>query len=617
MSEQADTRVAADQVGVDRWALDRLWPAEQRLLAEAVHGRWLNLLPGAVPGSSLDETFDPRDVRQWDGAEAIRGEFLADLVTGRVSAAPRVRKGVRLRGAVIEGQIDLEGWQDPTGSPPSLVLRGCLLHEAPLLDQSHLAWLEISSCALPGLTATQVRVDHNLVLARSVVTGPVTLALARLGGQLDCTGIVVGPAEDAGGFRIAVEAFEARVGADLLLADADCTGSVELGGAEVAGNLSLARCHVRGRRDGVAVSAARVRVHHHVVAMGCRTEGQLDLFGAHVSGSVLLDDAVPVATEGDPRTALDLDHSSIGGELRMCGIAPEGRVSCRGATVTGWLSTDGARLVRPDQRGYVFDGEGLHVGGRLRWCGHAAPPEGVVDLRYADVHRLEDDLPGPSRRGGPRLEPARHSWPGPGLLLLDGMEYRDLLTPGHPRARRAWLALQAGYSAQPYEQLARMYRESGKSRAARDIGIAREECRRTRDTTLRRHERWWSLLLRITTGHGYKPWRILYFLAALLVAAAGILALAQDRDMLVPARDADPAVTAQACTGAYPCFSQVGYAFETVVPLINLHQVESWSVDASAPHGTALRITLWGLTVLGWVFVSLAVAGITSAMRHT
>jgi hypothetical protein len=56
--------------------------------------------------------------------------------------------------------------------------------------------------------------------------------------------------------------------------------------------------------------------------------------------------------------------------------------------------------------------------------------------------------------------------------------------------------------------------------------------------------------------------------------------------LIVPAKDTTglhPPPVAARCTTDYPCFSPVGYAIDTVIPLINIHQAEYWRPNANAP----------------------------------
>jgi hypothetical protein len=77
-----------------------------------------------------------------------------------------------------------------------------------------------------------------------------------------------------------------------------------------------------------------------------------------------------------------------------------------------------------------------------------------------------------------------------------------------------------------------------------------------------------------------------------------------------------PPPSAELCQNNYPCFSPFGYAFDTVVPIINVHQADYWRPDASAVWGDVCAWVSSAGTVVGWLLVTLAVAGYTGLARR-
>ncbi len=66
----------------------------------------------------------------------------------------------------------------------------------------------------------------------------------------------------------------------------------------------------------------------------------------------------------------------------------------------------------------------------------------------------------------------------------------------------------------------------------------------------------------------------------------------------------------------YPCFNPYGYAFDTVVPIINLHQADYWRPNAANAWGYVCLWVFWVGTVFGWLAVTLAAAGYTGLARR-
>ena len=141
-------------------------------------------------------------------------------------------------------------------------------------------------------------------------------------------------------------------------------------------------------------------------------------------------------------------------------------------------------------------------------------------------------------------------------------------------------------------------------------------------------------------GYGYRPTRVLWALAILLIlvvaslelpAAQGTLratngsgdvygvsglAITPRSAALAPvARPAGPAEPDACGDGEVRCFSPVLYAIDTVVPLISLNQRSSWYPDTRVRYG---ELVLWWLnlaTLLGWLLSSIFVLSLARLSR--
>lgn len=96
----------------------RLKPAERMLVKHVERGEFLDL----ADKRPVDESA----LRSWDKSRTVRAHVVRDIMRGRLAPAPDPR-GLRLRGAVITGRIDLE---NVTSSVP-LKFVDCLLEKAP------------------------------------------------------------------------------------------------------------------------------------------------------------------------------------------------------------------------------------------------------------------------------------------------------------------------------------------------------------------------------------------------------------------------------------------------------------------------------------------------------
>ena len=135
-------------------------------------------------------------------------------------------------------------------------------------------------------------------------------------------------------------------------------------------------------------------------------------------------------------------------------------------------------------------------------------------------------------------------------------------------------------------------------------------------------------------GYGYRPTRVLWALAILLLAVLITLELPASRATLRATNGngnvyslngavvvsgqpvAAQSVPTDACgDGAVRCFSPVLYTIDTVVPLISLDQRSSWYPDPHEPGGEALLLWLNLATLLGWLLSSIFVLSLARLAR--
>jgi hypothetical protein len=280
---------------------------------------------------------------------------------------------------------------------------------------------------------------------------------------------------------------------------------------------------------------------------------------------------------------------------------------------------------------------GATISGKLLW----APAEQAVrevSLADATVGRLEDDW-----------THANGWWPGGGLLNLEGFAYGSL-SGDHPasgRDRLAWIRSQwSGYSpqsfwaellsylrhpgkpestgrftTQPYEQLASVYQRAGQDAEARDVALARRRDLR-RYGNLTGYRKASNLLLDKTIQYGYQTWRAVLALAAVYIVAVLVFWVAQryGSHLIVPLGQTSAGKRApgvRQCTPTYPCFYPAGYAIDTVIPIINVHQATYWGPNGQSPWGHVLTVFTWLGTAAGWALVTLTAAGYTGLVRNS
>ena len=194
---------------------------------------------------------------------------------------------------------------------------------------------------------------------------------------------------------------------------------------------------------------------------------------------------------------------------------------------------------------------------------------------------------------------------------------------------------ESNFATQPYQQLANFYLQTGLDADARRIAIARRRDFR-RYGKISRPGKFGNWLLDISIRYGYRTWRATVALAVLYGLVVLFFFFASHHDGIIPLQPAQgqsaaaptapglqaPAAAqtaAEDCTNEYPCFNPWGYAIDTVIPIINVHQADFWGPNRTAvgPWGWSSVWVVYLGTGLGWLFATLAVAGYTGLVRNT
>lgn len=556
----------------------------------------------------------------------VRAEVLRDLLRG-----PQDDRGLRLRGAVVTGRLDLDGLRGSS----RLRLKDCALPEGVWLRGAQLALLQLSGSTVGGLVADDLTVSGSVLLRRGfTATGSVGLAGARIDGKLDLTGARLS------GRGVALLADRVAVGGDLVLDDAEVSsasslGAVLLGGARVAGRLSARRLRVTNPA-GPAISATNLQVTDMVdlsngsELSGSGGQGAVRLVGARV-GSLSLGGARLTNETGWALTAHYLDVSGtlyldgcravggirlsgsrIGGQLVLEGATVDGRhhsalagtrmqvaqalvldratltssgdeatVTLRSARVAGDLELRGTVLEHP--RGTAFRLNTATVDGRLI-LHQATVRSGTLDFRDSAVGAFFDD---PDRV--------------PGEVALDGLTYRGL--PGQPGVtvaqRLAWLDRMPAYAAQPYRQLAAAYQAAGHEDEARRVLVAQQ---RRKGAGLTGWTRWRHRLFGFFLQYGYQPVRAVAVVLGLLAVAVLLFLAAPDGSRTEAG-------------GRCAAVDRVGLAIDTAVPLASTGADGRCRLATGTGAGQFLAVAGWVLTLGGWASATLVVAGYTGLVR--
>ena len=528
---------------------------------------------------------------------------------------------VRMRDVQITGHLNLAS--EVLRCP--LQLEGCTFSdtEPVFLDYATVSLLSLTRCRLAGFTGEMLTVTRDLNLSGSTFTKPLVLRRAKIDGHLDCSSAHLSASSSA---PFALNAERMSIGDDVYFdQEFTASGSILLDDSRIDGQLVCSSAQLkqaeRAFDDRYSLSAKRIAVGGSVYLDQKFT----------ASGSILLDDSLIgdqlVCSGARLERAFGDDYSlsaeriAVGGSVYLGdGFSAAGPVSLSSGRVGGSLWLMPRRLTERDDS-IAFDGSGMNVASTLLW----RPEEqvaGLVNLQAAVAQELED------------YWTARHNgyWPVGGRLRLNGFTYARIggdnqATVGQ---RVAWIRSQYGqpavnglasnagfmpvaYAAQPYSQLEKAYRAAGQYSQANITAIAmRRDLRQLGDLSwVAKFGNW---LMDTTVRYGYQPWRALTALAMVYIVVLVVAFFAQhQKGSIVPvpqnAAGIQAKLSPQQCTSVYPCFSAAGYAFDTVVPIINLHQADYWRPNPSTPWGSVLLIISTLGAIEGWALALLAGGG--------
>jgi hypothetical protein len=462
-----------------------------------------------------------------------------------------------------------------------------------------------------ALLADQIKVGGDMSLnAGFTAAGAVRLTGADIGGNLACGAARLNGSDEDG---YALLADQVEIGGSMLLEDGfSAAGAVRLPGAAIKGSLIGHRTHLNGRdRDCYALVANEVTVGGSVLLNNQFTAaGAVRLDGAQIARALACDGA-RIGGQDSGGVALRAGGIQVGSIYLTDEFAADGKIWLRSARLRGSV------YLAPKQpaAGVTgLDASNAQIAGTLSWM-PTAQVAGEVNLAGAAAGELVDDW-GSGRHNG--------YWPVPGHLHLDGFIYGRFSgsSPASVGQRLAWIRsqFQTGarpglepFATQPYEQLAAVYRRAGQDDEARKVAIARRSDQR-KYGNLRPHRKVGDWLLDKSIKYGYQTWRAIIGLIILYAAVWGASYFAQQHGLITPVGNITglhPAPLATKCTSAYPCFYPAGYAIDTVIPIINIHQADFWGPNGNAPWGWTWVAGTWAATGLGWGLATLLVAGYT------
>ena len=431
---------------------------------------------------------------------------------------------IALAGAYVPDPIELNHMRIQR----ALLFHNCVFGDKVSMMHAECPALYMSGCHLhKDLNASGIKIKGSVFLREGFVAkGRVTLSVANIGGELDCTNGKFSKSQPdvsdkqmqsfehyaiaAGGIRVGSRV---KLGGHGFLAN----GMVELTGANIGGDL-ICNGGTFKNHGGVAIAAERIKTDSDIrMSSGFRAEGEVLLLGARIGG--ILDCAGGEFINPCGKNAINAGSMETKGHVYLNqhpldGPQPafmaNGKVRLAGANIGGNLNCKGGMFDRGEQnfaisasglktRGAVIFSDGfsikgdvqLHVaqiGGNFVCAKHAKPqknlegvsepmifasdettpsPRSIIDLESAKAVAVQDD----------RWACEKYSF------CLNGFSYGGFFgdnSPKNAEQRLKWLDNQPknrDFSPLPYEQVAKVLFGMGHDNEAREILLEKESIR--------------------------------------------------------------------------------------------------------------------------------------------
>lgn len=402
---------------------------------------------GTVDLSVGDPAVDaPAGGASWGPERTVAAHRLAEILV-EASQEGRRPPSLGLFGARVTGSLDLADVELAGG----VGFADCYFDEPVRLSGASMPWLALSGSHVPQLVAGHLTVARAVRLdAGFTCPGGVTLAVAKIGGQLICDGADLGGQVPVAlfaermevangaffdeGFRARgeIRMLSARIGSSLSISDATIDnpggtalaldrmfvdgrlglqrvtldGAIKLGGARVAAQVTVLGGSAKGE---VAINADGIRVEGDMFLRdGFEAEGSISLVDARIDAELGFSDVR--LRSGSDRPAIHAVRARVGANLSVYGgCVIEGGFDVSDAQVGGRLVLQDAHVAAANRP--ALHGDGLKVASDFVW----AP-----GLRVTGVSRLIDMTVGGQLLG----RGARFSNPGDVVIFADTAEVR-------------------------------------------------------------------------------------------------------------------------------------------------------------------------------------------------
>ena len=318
----------------------------------------------------------------WPKQRRIRAEVITALLLGAVPATAGRLAAVRLRGALVTGDVDLRDCEvrHPLSITESRLgvfraqnvvcrsvsLEGCRLESFSMPVSRVDGMVDLRSCRMADPTTEEYRVylsgaeiTGTVQLAGAVIHGTVRCNTAKIGGRL-----ILADAELVNEGGRTLEARLLTTGNQVFARHLHSRGEIMLADARLGGRLLLDGALLENP-DGDTISGRQLAINGELTMRRTSrpfvSRGRINLVGARVEGTV----AMQQASLSGKAEALHAGGITVSRSLRLTGADIEGSIALPGAVIGAQLDFDGTHINATEP--YALSGEGLSVARDVRF----------------------------------------------------------------------------------------------------------------------------------------------------------------------------------------------------------------------------------------------------------
>jgi sRNA-binding regulator protein Hfq len=346
---------------------DNINEAEEKLFQAVVNGELADYSDTSVEID--DPNNDPNNAKDWDKeTRAIRADVVAWLCTDKEASSMVTHKGLWIKGARIDGELDLEFAEI---SFPLRFIKS-VFFDCINLEKAQIQDIELIGTYTGPIYCYGLKVKGDVTLRTGFqANGEVNLVGARIDGILNCDG---GQFINKG--KIALNANSVNVSGSIFLRNGfKAEGEVNLVGARIEGTLECDKSQFINEKR-IALDANRANISDSVyLRNGFHAEGEVNLVSATIGGVLDCDNTEFVDPNG---YALNASIIDVKGDVSLSkGFKAEGEVNLIGATIGGNLDCSKGQFIDPnalnagniDVKGDVLLRNGFRAEGKVNLLG--------------------------------------------------------------------------------------------------------------------------------------------------------------------------------------------------------------------------------------------------------